>query len=267
MKRFFSILLAIVALFITVWLANRRPVTTGAQTRNHTAERPFDRAVQTDQTVSPTQTVKSTVPKPPYPEEAWVKAHSAGLVISQAFDLQTNEPTGTVRLGNVVLGLGETPPIYRYQLQAAGYPVMLGDKHQRRTFEIQATSLILGSDGAAMACPLSVSYPRWPGPNAGLENSGGFVFMRHETPLTKIGVIVPKVIPENGESAADFDWQIQIRVNDKLSDVDVRTKAKPQSLGNDVTVLMATHPDNIPANSLVVWFKFEKDGTVLLLDD
>jgi hypothetical protein len=239
-------------------------VSTKTEMQSPAAKRSLEGVVQPGSAI---QLGKPMVPVMSGANEPWVTGHSAGLVISQAFDAVSNEPIGTVTSGSMVIGLGETPPIYRYQLQASGFPFMLGDKHQRQTFEIHATSLIVASGGTILKYPLSVSYPRWPRQNAGLETSGGFVFMRDEVPLSKIGVIVPKVIPERGESVNDSRWQIQIRVDDKLSNADVQTKAKPQSLVSDVKVLMATHPENIPTSSLVVWFKFEKDGTLSLLDD
>lgn len=255
MKRIFGIFLA-AGLLVFLWVLNQqsRPVLTGT-------ERPLD---QITRTVSQAQHERSTVSNISDTDEVWIKNHSAGLTISQTFDPVSNEAIGMVISGKRNIDLGETPPVYRYQLQAAGYPIMLGDKHERRTFEIQVSSLLMEPDEAALRAPLSVRYPRWANPKTGLESSGGLVFMRDEDPLTKVGVMVPKVIPEQGDSDDSFEWQIQIRVNDRLSDVDARTQAKPQSLGVDVVVLMPTHPDRIPASSPVVWFKFEKDGTVSL---
>jgi len=213
---------------------------------------------------SATKPVEEIVPDT---DLSWLKELSAGLVISQSFDPIANEPRGTVTSGNLVIDLGETPPLYRHQIQTATCPVMLGEKHERKAFHIYATSLLIDKDGATKEYPLSVSYPKWPGSNAGLETSGGFVFRRDEQPLRSIGVIVPKVIPEVGETLDMLDWQIQIFADNPMLNVDFLSKAKPQSLGSAVVVLMATHPDRISANSNVVWFKFEANGTVSLMEN
>ncbi|HEY1080848.1 MAG TPA: hypothetical protein VGE29_01215 [Prosthecobacter sp.] len=198
---------------------------------------------------------------------AWVKERSAGLVTDQKIDPESNEPRGTVTAGNLTIDLGETPPVYRHQLQTLECPVMLGDKHQRRSYEIYVTSFLIEVDGIAKKYPLHVTYPRWV--DNGIQTSGGFVFVKNENPVTKIGVILPKVkIPgDMGPGAKELlEWQILVRVNDR-SYVDTKTSAKEQTLGSDTVVLMPTHPEKIPASSSVVWFKFEKDGTVSLLDD
>lgn len=184
-----------------------------------------------------------------------------GLVISQKFDPERNEPRGTATLGTIKIDLGEAPPYYRYQLQAVGYPLMLGDKHERRMFWIEVNSLVIGPNGANIKSCLLVRYPRWEGL---LSSSGGLVFDRDDIPITKIGVIVPKVIIPQGHDPEAIEYQVDIRMSDPLNEVDPRTKAKEQFLGTNMRVLMATHPDKIPASAPVVWFKFEKDGTVSL---
>lgn len=199
--------------------------------------------------------------------EAWVKERSAGLITDQKIDPESNEPRGTVTAGNLTIDLGETPPVYRHQLRTLECPIMLGDKHQRRSYEIYVTSFLIEMDGITKKYPLHVTYPRWV--DNGIQTSGGFVFVKNENPVTKIGVILPKVkIPgDMGPGATELlEWQILVRVNDR-SYVDAKTLAKEQTLGSDMVVLMPTHPDKIPASLSVVWFKFEKDGTVSLLDD
>jgi hypothetical protein len=196
----------------------------------------------------------------------WLADHSAGLIISQEPHSVTHEPIGTVIFGNSKIDLGETPPQFRCQLQTKTNPIMLGEKHQRRSFEIFAATILTKPDGLAILYPLSVTYPRWPNPNTGLESSGGFVFLKSENPLQKIGVIIPRVIPEQGDNAGMLEWQIQIRMNDRLTEVDIVSKAKMQDLGPDYIVLLATHSNKLPSRSSVVWFNFEKDGTLSLLE-
>ncbi len=196
----------------------------------------------------------------------WINTRSAGLTIAQQPGLVGHEPIGTVTFGNLTIDLGETPPLYRCQLQTKTCPLMLGNKHQKRTFEIFAATLFITPASEAIVYPLSVTYPRWPNPSTGIESSGGFVFVEGESPLEKIGVLVPRVIPEKGEATDMFEWQIQIRMNDRMTSANLISKAKLQALGPEFIVLMATHPEKIPAKSFVVWFNFEKDGTVSLLE-
>jgi len=265
MKRILLITLPVLGLLMCLWLLNQKqsaPLNPGTETRP--VKPSSDRAAPS---VSLNHSGQAVMPDIAIDDETWLKNHSADLVIAQTFDPESNDPKGTVTVGNLTIDLGETPPVYRNQLQASECPVMLGEKHRRRSYEIYATSLFIETDGITKKHPLHITYPRWPG--AGIETSGGFVFIKDENPPTKIGVIVPAVrTPEDmGPGASELlEMQILIRVNDR-DYVDAKTTPKLQSLDSGVVVLMPTHPDKIPTSSFVAWFKFEKDGTVLLLED
>jgi hypothetical protein len=196
--------------------------------------------------------------------KVWIQKHDAGLSLSQQFDPSTNTLQGSVTVGNGMIGLGEDPPRYIHQLKTTGCPLLLGEQHERRAYVITTMSIFNEPIGVTKEYPLAVTYPRWT-QTTGLKTSGGLVFMKEENPVQNIGVIVPEVVPEEGESLDMFEWQIQIRMNDRASDVDLLSYAKPQYLDSSVIVLLATHPDNIPKESKVVWFKIEKNGTVSLL--
>jgi hypothetical protein len=194
----------------------------------------------------------------------WIQDQDAGLIITQNFVPGTNFFRGNVKINDKFLNLGEDPPHYIHQLKTIGCPLMLGEEHERRNFRICAVSIYSEGNVYTKETALSVIYPRWT-PTTGLKTSGGFVFMKEENPVHNIGVIVPEVVPEEGESLDMFDWQIQIRMNDRANDVDLLSYAKPLYLDSSVIVLLATHPDNIPKESKVVWFKIEKNGTVSLI--
>jgi hypothetical protein len=258
-----SIVVAVVLLI--VWFGTSRTIPPVAIE----LPKPLPRPVQSQRSLAQisTQITKPKEELVPDNDVSWLKQVHAGLVISQTFDGIDNEPRGTVTFGNLTTDLGETPPLYRHQLKTAAYPVLLGEKHERNSFHIYAMSLHREKDGVTKEYALSVTYPKWPGPSAGLESSGGFVFNREEQPVRSIGVIVPKIIPEDGETLETLDWQIQIRVNDRVGNADIPSKAKPQLLGPAVVVLMATHPSRIPASSNVVWFKLEANGNVSLMEN
>lgn len=194
----------------------------------------------------------------------WVQDHEAALKITQNLDPITNFRRGNIEINGGFVDLGEDPPRYIHQLKTTGSPLLLGEAHERRNFRISAVSIYSERNIVTQETPLAVIYPRWT-QTTGLKTSGGFVFMKEENPVQNIGVIVPEVVPEEGESLDMFEWQIQIRMNDRASDVDLLSYAKPQYLDSSVIVLLATHPDNIPKESKVVWFKIEKNGTVSLI--
>lgn len=262
MKKILLIILtAVLGVFVCLWLLSpRQPAPLKPEAEAPPAKRYSDRA---SQNISHNYSEQSPMASNGGEEiERWLSNHSAGLVISQTTDPLGYEHKGTVTTAEgQVIDLGETPPLYRHQLRTSGYPVMLGERNERRYCYIYVVNPL------SKTYLLSVTYPRWA--QDGIQTSGAFVFMRNENPVTRIGVIIPEVkVPKDlGPGAAErTEWQILIGGN-YSSEVDVRTAAKPQPLGSDVVVLMPTDPAKIPESSLVVWFKFKKDGTVALLED
>ena len=201
---------------------------------------------------------------------AWADARSAGLVFDQATGPDSPYPVGTVRLGDLKFDLGETPPFYKHQLATSFHPILIGDNNNRHTFETTVMTLAKETGGYLLKCPLNVEYPSWggdakSGEPSGLETSGGLVFETDENPITRIGVLIPRVIPDSEGAEEEHRWQIHLRANSREFAFDTRTKAKLESLENRI-VLMATDPEKIPSASPVIWFKFEKDGSVSLVD-
>lgn len=244
MKKNFYTFLPILGFLICLWLLKQeKPASLGAETQvvettlEHTHLSPHI------QPSIPPDAVKSN--------ETWVINRSAGLTLPPRPD-----PDAADFHGDDVI-------LYRHQLRTSGNPILLGEGHERRNYRLYVNSPLV------KPYLLSVTYPRWG--NDGIQTSGGFVFIKNENPVTKIGVIIPEVrTPEDmGPGAADLlEWQILIGALSESGPYVVPvTKAKPQSLGPSVVLLMATHPDKIPASSPVIWFKFEKNGTVSLEND
>lgn len=196
----------------------------------------------------------------------WANRHSAGMVVKQRLDGESY-PTGSMHRGEASGGLGETPPVYVYNLQTKKLPILLGKRDDRhkfwRSIELirQDGNKLLGFD-----IFIEIQWPRWQGP-------GGFVFMRGEKTISKIGIIVPPIKRDPEVSESDPNYTTEIRVEGKgpvVFGVPERVLKKPPEKLDERYVVLMHAPgadwrkeairEAPPESAHILWIEFTEDG-------
>lgn len=183
--------------------------------------------------------------------KAWVEGRSASIIISQTEDPITREPNGTIKQGDKVGALGETPPFYRIQLKTAKNSILLGERNTRHRFTRIVTIVRPERGFLELEPAISVSYPRE-------ADLGGFLFKREENEISQIGIILPDVkFPEGFVPMMD-QKEIYIRIRDHEISTEELAKAISQPLGPDMVLLMPTKPTPPPAKVRVLWLTLDE---------
>jgi hypothetical protein len=188
-----------------------------------------------------------------------MKARDPGLKITQTKN-PNKEPGGTLRSGNMVCNLGETPPRYRAQLVTVAGSILLGEKDDRHTLN-RSMSLVTESQGQlSINGTITAIYPRK------ALSRYGFVFKRAENPVETVGVIVPHLPLKKNRNPNDYLVTVRYPGGFReFSDKDAKTLSVTNA-NDDVVLVLGDGPTlEFPVN--VLWFRISKEGFVILRDD
>jgi hypothetical protein len=199
------------------------------------------------------------------PAVAWANQHSAGMIVKQLLG-DDSYPRGSMHRGEASGDLGETPPVYIYNLQTKALPILLGKEDDRHKFR-RSINLIRQEGRTLESFGIFIQVEWWRS-----DGPGGFVFLRGEKTISKIGLIIPPVMPPS-VSETDPNHTTEIRISGSGPVVHglpekVWEKAA-EKLDHRYVVLMnapaadwraAAKTEPPPASAHILWVEFTQDG-------
>jgi hypothetical protein len=188
-------------------------------------------------------------------ESKWLAAHNADVSVVQRHEGKLAYP-GSIRVGAFTSELGETPPLYHYQLRSSGNPILLGEFDNRKTYERTIRSVKVVGGKVELYHELSISFPRF-------ATMGGFVFRREQNPISEVGVIIPNVTVPTGEDPSSESYIVMVRFGrvEEVLDPQKLAKLTSQPINDDYVVLMSSAPNLKPAEARILWLKIGRDGS------
>jgi hypothetical protein len=189
-------------------------------------------------------------------ETAWLNEHSAGIVVNQTQQGKLQYP-GSIKVGGVVVDLGETPPLIHHQLKAKAGSILLGKLDDRHSYQRHLGIVRLNEGRPQVSYEVSFSYPR-------SATNGGLVFKRSEAEISQLGIIIPEIRVPKGADANAPQWAMSIRIGSRELNAEDLAKAMPQPMGPDTVLVMPTHPGPPPATARVLWLALDANGSFIV---
>ncbi len=207
-----------------------------------------------------------SLPENPEALVAWLYACDSGIRINQAVN-DDGRYSAILQYGEGRFRYDEDPPWYEHQLKTQALALVLGKRPERHRTTYMIDSLVLGNTGGARELPGSIRIS-FPNTNA---SSGGFVFVRNDIPITKIGIIIPDVSIPPGMPVDAWEWRFEIRhyegggLKTEYFREDQNADAVVETLDESKVVLMRTGTPPYPEKAKVLWFAIANDGTMTLI--